>query len=61
MTDQQIRLFWKWEDEEADGEAVGPVWLIHPDGSEKNWNDWVRRSVAEQHAAEHGYAFFADE
>jgi hypothetical protein len=58
---ESTRLFWKWEDEEDDGEAVGPVWLIHPDGSEENWEEWSRRSVAEAHASEHGYEFVADE
>ena len=61
MTDEVTQLFWKWEEEEEDGEGVGPVWLIHPDGTETNWDEWVRRSVAQAYATEHGHTFVADE
>lgn len=55
------RVFWKWEDEEDDGEAVGPVWVEHPDGATADWEQWVRRSVAEAYANEHGLEFAPDE
>jgi len=61
VSDATARLFWKWEDEEADGEAVGPVWIIRADGVVENWTEWIRRSVAEAHAGEHGLEFVADE
>jgi hypothetical protein len=54
-------VYWKWEDEEADGEAVGPVWIIRPDGSEEEWPEWARRSAAETYAQEHGFEFSPDE
>jgi hypothetical protein len=58
-------LYWKWEDEEADGEGVGPVWIIHDahgdtPGREENWDQWVRRSEAERYASEHDYQFDPD-
>jgi len=55
------RVYWKWEDEETDGEGVGPVIVQHEDGSVDEWADWVRRSVAEAYAAEHDREFHADE
>jgi hypothetical protein len=55
------KVTWKWEDEGGDGEGVGPVWIDGDDGSEKKWEQWVRRSVAEKYAKENGYDFFADE
>ena len=54
-------VHWKWEDEEDDGEGVGPVWVIHPDGSNVDWDEWVRRSIAETYATEHGFEFAPDE
>ena len=60
-------VVWKWEEEESDGEGVGPVWLdsfgADPDRPEKSakWDRWVRRSEAERFAQEHGFEFFADE
>jgi hypothetical protein len=54
-------VFWKWEDEEDDGEGVGPVWVRHADGSTVDWDQWVRRSVAEVFATEQRFEFFADE
>jgi hypothetical protein len=55
------KVFWKWEDEEDDGEAVGAVWVAHPDGTTVDWEEWVRRSVAEAYAIEHGFEFAPDE
>ena len=55
------KLIWKWEDEEDDGEGVGPVWIEGPGDAEEKWDEWVRRSIAEKHAKDHGFEFFADE
>lgn len=49
---------WKEEDYEDDGEAVGPVWIIYPDDSEKKWDRWVRRSEAVAYAKKHRLEFF---
>jgi hypothetical protein len=58
---------WKWEDEEPDGEGVGPVWVEtfgvdarKPENSEQ-WEAWVRRSEAERFANERGFEFAPDE
>jgi hypothetical protein len=56
MAERQ-RLFWKWEDEEQDGEGVGPWWV--EDGPESE--TWVRHSEAQALAAEGDYEFIADE
>lgn len=63
----RTRLVWKWEDEDDDGEGVGPVWVDtfesdspKPDRSDE-WDRWVRRSEAEQYAADNGFQFVADE
>jgi len=45
-----VKVFWKWEDEEDDGEGVGPVWVQNTDDSTVGWEQWVRRSVAEAYA-----------
>ena len=37
------KVFWKWEEEEDDGEGVGPVWIEHTDGTTVDWEQWVRR------------------
>lgn len=51
-------VMWKWEDEEDDGEGVGPVWVDtfgdddrRPQSSDK-WDRWVRRSEAARFAEE---------
>lgn len=60
------RVIWKDEDEDENGEGVGPVWVEtgddpgNPDTSEE-WPEWVRRSVAEKYATDHGYEFIPDE
>jgi hypothetical protein len=63
----RTRVVWKWEDEEDDGEGVGPVWVDvlaadphQPEKSEK-WDRWVRRSEAARFAEQHGFEFVADE
>ena len=55
------KVFWKWEDEEDDGEGVGPVWVEQTDGTTVDWEQWVRRSVAEAYATEHGFEVAPDE
>ena len=57
MLRAMARLFWKWEDEEPDGEGIGPWWV--EDGPESDV--WVRRSEAERLAQEAGHEFVADE
>ena len=61
MSEHNTTVFWKWEDEEDDGEGVGPVWIRQPDGSTEDWEQWVRRSFAELYASEHGFAFAPDQ
>jgi ketosteroid isomerase-like protein len=55
------RVYWKWEVEEDDSEASGPVSVSHADGTTEEWREWVRRSAAQAYAAEHGFDFVADE
>jgi hypothetical protein len=56
MADRE-RLFWKWEDEEDDGEGVGPWWVEDGPSSET----WVRRTEAERLATDGDYEFVPDE
>lgn len=63
----RITVYWRWEREGPDGEAVGPVWVdtyegksIKPVRSEE-WPQPVRRSEALAFAREHGFTFFPDE
>jgi len=51
------KLIWKWEDEEEDGEGVGPWWIDDDEQSPT----WVRRSDAERIANAGGHEFVADE
>lgn len=60
-------VFWRWEQAQPVGEAVGPVWVEtyargerEPLKSEQ-WSNWARRSEALAYAREHGFAFFPDE
>ena len=48
---------WKWEDEEDDGEGVGPYCIDDGPASDV----WVRRSEAERLARDGGHTFEADE
>jgi len=63
----RTRVVWKWEDEDDNGEGVGPVWVdSFDDGSAKPgksgaWDHWVRRGEAERYAAQNGFEFLADE
>lgn len=50
-------LIWKWEDEEDDGEGIGPWWIDDGPLSE----NWVRRSEALSIAQERGCEFEPDE
>jgi hypothetical protein len=60
-------VVWKWEDEEDDGEGVGPVWVYtfgddeRSPTSEDEWDRWVRRSEAARFAEQHSYEFETDE
>jgi len=63
----RTRVVWKWEDENDEGERVGPVWIDRfesdspkPDHSMR-WEQWASRSEAEQYAKAHGFEFLADE
>jgi len=63
----RTRVVRKWEDEDDEGEKVGPVWVVNledesstPTKSE-GWDRWVRRSEAERYAAENRFEFLADE
>lgn len=59
-------VIWKDEDEDDDGQAVGPVSVVtgedlsNPEQSDE-WPEWAPRSVAEEYATEHGFEFVADE
>jgi hypothetical protein len=61
VSNAAAKVFWKWEDEEDDGEGVGPVWVEHTDGTTVDWEQWVRRSVAESYATKHALEFAPDE
>ncbi len=60
-------VYWKWEDEEADLEGVGPVWVdtyeTDPNKPVKSdeWDRWVRRSEAKKYADDNGFEFHPDE
>jgi hypothetical protein len=60
-------VYWRWESEGTDGEAIGPVWVDEYDGKtfkaarSEQWPQPVRRSEALAFAREHGFAFFPDE
>lgn len=60
-------VYWRWERQGSDGEAVGPVWVDTYDGKDLNpasseeWPQPARRSEALAFAREHGFAFFPDE
>jgi hypothetical protein len=64
---ERTTLYWKWEDGPPDGleddpNAVGPAWIIRPDGSKEAIADgeWITRAEAERLAEEHGHALDAD-
>jgi hypothetical protein len=57
-------LYWKYEEEPSnvqhdDQLAVGPAWIIEPDGTERDvqGGEWITRAEASRIAHEHGYAF----
>jgi hypothetical protein len=54
-----VHVYWKWEDEEPDGEAVGPMIIQRDDGSLDEQDEWVTRSVAAAYAKENGLEFHA--
>jgi hypothetical protein len=63
----RTRVVWKWEDENDDGEGVGPVWVDTLDDDSPKpvkteaWDRWVPRSEAENYASDKGFEFLPDE
>jgi hypothetical protein len=60
------RVVFKYEDEEADGTPVGPVWIdyfgedqVRPERSEK-LEEWVRLPEARRLAEERDFEFVED-
>lgn len=66
-TKPRTTVYWRWESEGPDGEAIGPVWVDEYEGTgskparSEHWPQSVRRSEALAFAREHGFAFFPDE
>lgn len=57
---ERVRVCWKWEGEDDDGESVGPVVIERPDGSNEHWDGLFRQSVACAYAEAHRYELVAD-
>lgn len=55
-----MRVYWNWGGEDDDGKPVGRVVIQRPDGSNDEWDRWVRHSVATAYADAYRYELVSE-